>query len=68
VRGLDDLDALRQAFGPRRNVVVTRDDQAFERRIGRPQASTACAMEPPALPAPITMVRPPLSGVGGLGR
>ena len=37
MRGLDDLDALRQSLGPRRNVVIARDDQARQRRIGRPQ-------------------------------
>jgi hypothetical protein len=37
VRGLDHLDALRQARGPRRRVAVARDHQARERRVFGPQ-------------------------------
>jgi hypothetical protein len=66
VRGLDDLDALRHALGARRNVLVACDDQPRQRRVGRPQASSACTIEPPALPAPSTSVRPFLGG--GFGR
>ena len=65
VRGLDQFDALRQAFGPRRDVVVARDHQAFDSFASAGHsASSACAIEPPALPAPSTRVRP----LGGLGR
>jgi len=37
MRRFHQLDALSQAFRARRYVVVARDDQAFKRRIGRPQ-------------------------------
>jgi hypothetical protein len=44
-----------QALGPRRHVVVARDDQAFDSGASAGhKASTACAIAPPALPAPST--------------
>ena len=50
--------------GGRGGVVVARDHQARQRRVLGHSASTACAIAPPALPAPSTRVRP----LGGGGR
>ena len=37
VRSLDHLNALSQTMWPRRRVAIPRDDQATQRRIGRPK-------------------------------